>query len=407
MKILIASAGNVPFVGGSFTYMSQLKKGLEEEGHEVDIFGQSPSSEVYYLLNKNVSVNKGLIYLNIENKIIPEINKQFPNVHPWITDFETYSYTLEAALAYFDLESYDIIHAQDVVVARALGRVKSGKTPLVSTIHGLFSKEILLHLTTSGTLTEEQRSDVTKYVQNIEYLGCLSSDLVITPSNWLKNEMMSHFPDFSNQMIVSPYGMNIEKFKTEMEKPLQFIEDTNKTIIICTARLDPIKGHENLLNALAQLKNSNQDWICWLVGDGELKNNLKRLTASLRLNDHVQFLGNRDDVPALLKRADIFVLSSIQENHPFALMEAQVANKAVVVSDAGGMPEMVTHLQTGLLFPIGNREELSERLRSILLNTELRNRLAKNGNEWAETRFSHVKMVERVLKFYEKVLLVD
>ncbi|WP_200760366.1 glycosyltransferase [Effusibacillus dendaii] len=72
------------------------------------------------------------------------------------------------------------------------------------------------------------------------------------------------------------------------------------------------------------------------------------------VNENIVFFGSRWDVPALLRLSNIVVLASLQDMHPYTLMEAQVAGKACVTSVAGGIPEVVQHGETGLIFKTGN-----------------------------------------------------
>ncbi|MBC8079276.1 MAG: glycosyltransferase [Gorillibacterium sp.] len=149
------------------------------------------------------------------------------------------------------------------------------------------------------------------------------------PTQWLKSIMSQDFHIPADKMTVVPSGMDIKAFKQDMEKPTDTPDATGKKVIICTSRFDPVKGHVHLLHALALLKmeRSQNDWVCWLVGAGQVEGKMRELVVNLGLQDEVIFFGERHDVPALLKKADLFVLPSLQDNHPFAIMEAHVAEK--------------------------------------------------------------------------------
>ena len=128
------------------------------------------------------------------------------------------------------------------------------------------------------------------------------------------------------------------------------------------------------------------------------------MVKSLDLEKHVLFLGGRNDVPALLNQADIFVLPSVQDNHPYSVMEAQIAGKPVVVSNAGGIPEMVTHLQTGLVSQAGNSKQLYYHLKMTLEDEDLCNRLAENAKQWGRVHWSLPVMIEQTINVYERAL---
>jgi glycosyltransferase involved in cell wall biosynthesis len=82
--------------------------------------------------------------------------------------------------------------------------------------------------------------------------------------------------------------------------------------------------------------------VCWIVGDGIKEEELLNQRNELGLKKEVLFFGKRDDIPALLKLSDIFVLPSLIENQSVSLIESQIAGKAAIVSDTGGLPEWLT-----------------------------------------------------------------
>lgn len=165
-----------------------------------------------------------------------------------------------------------------------------------------------------------------------------------------------------------------------------------------------MKGHKHLIEALAMLKGVREDWECWLLGDGPLENQYGEQVRSLGLEAHVQFWGPRQDVPELLSQADVFVLPSLQDNLPFSIMEAQIAGKAAVVSDAGGIPEMVKHGKTGLVSPAGQSEPLFQNLRRMLESDRLRTRLGEQAKRWALEHWSIETMMKKTLKVYDTVM---
>jgi glycosyltransferase involved in cell wall biosynthesis len=142
----------------------------------------------------------------------------------------------------------------------------------------------------------------------------------------------------------------------------------NKTVIACAARLSEEKGHKYLLEALAKLKQERNDWVCWLMGDGKLREELEQQTKELNLEQQVLFMGKQQNVPALLKMVDICVLPSIQDNLPFAVMEAQLAGKPMIVTDAGGLPEMVQHQVNGLVAKAGDSESIYQNIKVMMDN---------------------------------------
>ncbi|GAX91996.1 glycosyltransferase family 4 protein [Effusibacillus lacus] len=398
MKILLATYWYLPHVGGVSTYVYTLKRELEKMGHEVDIFAHHPDMQKYYMPNNGRYIDKPKIKDPIYEKMMTYYEQYLPQVDPWIRWRDIERYSFEAAAAVFGLKKYDLIHTQDLVSTRALWRVKSNDTPLIATIHGCLATEFIY-----SREIKSKNSLPWHYVSAEEYYGSTSSNITMVPTHWLKNLLSTDFNVPGSHLTVVPYGMDINAFFKKMNAKTAVNVPPDKKILVCPARLVPVKGHKHLLNALAKLKEERDDWLCWLIGDGRLRRKLEKQTISLNLQDHVIFMGNRQDVPALLKQADIFVLPSLQDNHPFSVMEAQVAGKAVVVSDAGGIPEMVTHKITGLISPAGESELLFQNLKRVIENDSLRCQLGENAQQWGMLQWSLDTMMERILTIYEKV----
>lgn len=397
MKILLATYWYLPHVGGVSTHVYALKQELERLGHEVDIFAHHPNMQQYYMPNNERYLDKEKVKFPIYEKIMSYYNETIPQVDPWVIWREIERYSFEAAATVFGLAKYDLIHTHDIVSTRALWRVKPKNVPLIATIHGCLATEHLI----SGEITSKKGTRW-EYVSSEEYYGATSSDITIVPTEWLKNIMVNDFNIPANHIKVIPYGMDIDKFITENNYSPTLQGPHGKKLIICPARLVPVKGHQVLINALAQLKQKRTDWHCWLVGDGELRQQLEQQVQQMQLASDITFLGNRGDIPTLLKQADIFVLPSLQDNQPFSVMEAQVTGKPVIVSNAGGIPEMVEHGRTGLIVPTGDSETLSNSLENLLSDDVLRNQLSKNAQKYGLKQWSLQTMMKRILKIYNK-----
>lgn len=397
MKILLATYWYLPHVGGVSTHVYALKQELERLGHEVDILAHHPDMQKYYMPNNGRYLDKEKIKLPIYEKILSYYKETIPQVDPWVIWREIERYSFEAAATVFGLTKYDLIHTHDIVSTRALWRVKPKNVPLIATIHGCLATEHLI----SGEITNKEGIRW-EYVSSEEYYGATSSDITIVPTEWLKNIMVNEFNLPANHIKVIPYGIDIDKFITGNEHSPTLQGPIGKKLIICPARLVPVKGHQVLINALAQLKQTRTDWHCWLVGDGELRQQLEQQVQQMQLVSDITFLGNRGDIPSLLKQADIFVLPSLQDNQPFSVMEAQVTGKPVIVSNAGGIPEMVEHGKTGLIVPSGDSETLTNSLENLLSDDVLRNQLSKNAQKYGLKQWSLQTMMKSILKVYYK-----
>lgn len=398
MKILLATYWPIPHLGGVWNYMVQLKNKLESLGHEVDLLGYDKDNISVYIVNENRKIDRYSILHLIEAKL----NKQnSPHIYAnelvkW-TEFQCSIYELSAA--YLGLEKYDLIHTQDVLSTACINRVRPKETPLVATIHGSVAYEI------RGQLTNIHKSDTAylarAYYDDLERIGATSAEVTITANNWLKNILTGEFLVPDEQIRVLHYGFDTETFIKRMEKKSYVYRPENKRIIIYAGRLTEIKGVHHLISALNDLKKIRNDWICWIVGSGVKSEELRDLTDKLDLEDNVFFLGRRNDVPYLVANSDIFVLPSLIDNQPLSVIEAQIAGKAIIVSDAGGLPEMIEHGVTGLVTPAGNPKMLCNSINQLLNDENYRETLGSNAKKWGMTHWSSDTGIESLIEVYQ------
>ncbi|WP_199618376.1 glycosyltransferase family 4 protein [Paenibacillus alkalitolerans] len=377
MRILLATYWVIPDVGGVTVYLDQLKQHLEARGHQVDLLAHHPEYDRYHIVGKGRTFYKSNVLPFIDKKIRSYYRETFPELDNSCVDLEVIRYSFELGAAYLGLGDYDLIHTQDVFSTLAISRVKPRNTALVATIHGSLAKEMVL----TGT-AEVGKSVSWHYMSTLEYRGAISSNLTILSSNWLRNVLVNEFGVPGDRLRVIPNGIDTAAFNTRMDSPASYSRSgDNRKVLICPARLNTIKGHHVLIDALAILKTMRNDWVCWIVGDGPNRPDFEQQVDALGLRDHIIFFGERDDVPQLFKQADVFVMPSLQDNFPYAVLEAQVAGKPSVVTDAGGIPEMVIHEETGLVSPVRDASALANNLRRILQDDGLRQRLGETARQ--------------------------
>lgn len=401
MNILIVCSWALPHAGGINTYVNQLKQGLRLAGHTVDVFSPTPDGQGFYIPERVLFLEKSRIYPLIESKTNRFLDLTIPGVDPIIKHSEAERYCIEIAARYFGLDGYDLIHAQDIVSAHAFSRIKPVRTALVSTFHGCLAKEWFVKLKEMGLPEQDSNSPLWRYSALRETIGATVSDVTITPSLWLKKLFVEEFSVPEQKIVVCPYGIDVEQFHQRMQQNTGIVKNPKRKVFICPARFDAVKGHIYLLHAFAQLKAERSDWECWLVGDGALLEKMRETAKQLGIGDHMIFMGSREDVPSLIRLADFFVLPSIQDNQPFAVIEAQISGKPIIVSNAGGIPEMIEHLQTGLVFPAGDSNHLYFFLRIALENETLMRSLALRGQTRGNHKWALTTMTANLLPLYE------
>lgn len=171
------------------------------------------------------------------------------------------------------------------------------------------------------------------------------------------------------------------------------------------ARLDHWgKGHKELFTAMTLLSEQHPCHAL-IVGDGRRRGEMQQMAQDLGLSPRIHFLGNRQDVPDLLAAMDIFVLPSHSEGVSLALLEAMAAGLPVIVSEVGGLPEVVQHEENGLLIPVGDAEALAHSLSRVLRDPLWAQTLGEKARREVKTRFSLERLGQEINAIYDELVL--
>jgi L-malate glycosyltransferase len=179
----------------------------------------------------------------------------------------------------------------------------------------------------------------------------------------------------------------------------------NAFVVGMVGRLTPIKGLEYLLRALQPLvqEPDSPPIRAIVIGRGPLRPQLESLAGHLGIHRSVCFLGERHDVQTLLPLLDLFVLPSLHEGIPMALLEAMAAGCPVVASQVGGIPEVVRQGIEGTLVPSGNVAALTKAIEDLRSSPERRTQYGIAGRERVLTEFSIASTASRTKAFYRDV----
>ncbi len=180
--------------------------------------------------------------------------------------------------------------------------------------------------------------------------------------------------------------------------------DDGAATILTVARLTPQKGHAVLLDAARQVLRTRPDAIFLWVGEGVLHTALRRQVDAAGLGGRVRLLGVRDDVAELMLASDVFVLPSLFEGLPLALLEALQAGLPVVATAAPGTAEVFETDQAAELARPGDAEALASALLRVLNDPDLADELADRGQRLARRQFSAKRMGEETFALYSRVL---
>lgn len=393
MKVLLVTYWAYPHTGGVSTYLKILQSRLEERGHEVELLTQHPSLAKYYLLKKELHIDKEPFLSKAEKEVRLRFEENQIRPTPWLLWRESEKFAFELVCREIGFDHFDVIHTQDIISTFVCRSAKPDHVPLVATIHGCLATEwIASHEIAARSQIERN------YLSAEEYYGSMSADYLILPSQWLSRSLL-HFQVNHPRSYIIQYGLNQQHFDQISGESLH---SSNAIIIACPARLVAIKGQAYLLKAMRMLVDVRKDVVCWLIGDGVMRNELELQTERLGLKGHVKFLGNRSDVPQLISNADIVVLPSLQDNLPFSIIESQSLGKPVVASRIGGIVEMIRDGMNGLLVEPGNALDLFEKLLLLVEDTVLRKNQSREARRHALTIWNDSIMIEQTMNVYQK-----
>jgi glycosyltransferase involved in cell wall biosynthesis len=175
-------------------------------------------------------------------------------------------------------------------------------------------------------------------------------------------------------------------------------------LAVAIGNLYPVKGHGYLLDALARLATRVPRLHVAIAGRGDLEAALRARARILHVDDRVHLLGLRSDVPNLLAGADVFVLPSLSEGLPLALLEAMMAGRPIIATAVGEVPAVLSNGRAGVLVPPGDAEALANALAGVLSDPALAHRLGGAAARRAAEEYTFEKMMGRYVALYARLL---
>ncbi|MDZ4672873.1 MAG: glycosyltransferase family 4 protein [Gemmatimonadota bacterium] len=175
-------------------------------------------------------------------------------------------------------------------------------------------------------------------------------------------------------------------------------------VVLAVGNLYPVKGHATLIGAMARLVTAHPTTHLLIAGRGELHEELVALANQLGVAPHVHLLGLRADIPALLAAADLFVMPSLSEGLPIAILEAMFSGTAIIASQVGAIGEALGDGSCGRLVPPGAVAELAAALADLLSNPAQAAALGEQARRRARDNYSTEKMVEHYTTIYGELL---
>lgn len=388
MKILMLSWEYPPrVVGGISRVVGELSKRLQLEGHQVTVITYRDGELPYFETEKT-----GVKVHRIDNYMINSIN-----FIDWIMQLN-FNMISKATALINEGEQFDIIHAHDWLTAYAGKSIKEAhKIPLVSTIHATEAGR------NGGISTITQ-----KYINDTEWMLTYESNDVIVNSNFMKNEIQRLFGLPFEKIHVVSNGIDLDKFdgiKRDYEFRRNYAKD-NEKIIFAIGRLVFEKGIQHLICAMPKILQNYNDVKLVIAGNGSMMEELKKLAYDIGVAEKVYFTGYLagNNVQKMYKCADVAVFPSTYEPFGIVALEAMLGEVPVVVSDVGGLNEIVEHKKNGIKAYAGNANSIADSVLQLLFDHQLCENIVEEAKKVVIEKYNWNIIAESTLEVYKRAI---
>ena len=388
MKIGFFTDVYTPQIDGVVKAINLYKEALENLGHEVFIFAPKSikkRSFFDFILKKEKNIFR---FYAIDSLFIPGYPLALP-----------VSYKSTRVIPKLKL---DIVHCHTPLSLGMLGDMVAllSNVPQVFTYHTYYS-EYAKHYFNLGKLKEP----TSKVIRKLESFYCNRADLVLAPSNKLK-DVLENKMKIQTDIEVLPTGIKLEEFEKVSEKSFRnkYKISPDKKILLYVGRLGSEKNVEFLIKMLPEVLKKKKNVLLVIAGDGKNKKNLEKLTSELHLEDKVLFLGflSRKETIKAFKASNIFVFSSLTDTQGLVLSEAAAASKPIVLLRDPGLTPLARENENAFLSS-ENEYEFAGYVLKLLQDDILYDKMARNSLKIAK-KFSIELQTSRLVEYYEELI---
>lgn len=385
MKILMLTWEYPPrVVGGISKVVYDLSHKMVKEGNEVTVVTYKEGDNVKYYEN-----DKGVEVYRVDNYMIRP-----NNFIDWIMQLN-FNMITKANEIINKNGKFDVIHAHDWLVAYSAKSIKeSYNIPLISTIHATESGR------NSGIHDETQR-----YINDSEWMLTYESSEVIVNSNYMKNEVQRLFGLPYDKINVIPNGVNLQLFSNvniDYDFRRQYAMD-NEKIILYVGRLVYEKGIQNLIAAMPKVLDRYHDSKLIICGRGGMIDELREQVKYLGIENKVYFAGYCDSkkMQKMYKCADVAVFPSTYEPFGIVAIESMLSGTPTIVSDVGGLNEIIEHGVTGMKSYAGNANSIADSVLALLFDPKLCANISQNAIKKVKENYNWSKITDSTYYVYQ------
>jgi N-acetyl-alpha-D-glucosaminyl L-malate synthase BshA len=369
-----------PTYGGSGVVATELGIELAAMGHEVHFISYS---QPFRLSGRD----NGIQYHEVPVSSYP------------LFEFPPYDLALASRMAevaeFYELDllhvHYAIPHSVSALLARQMLAARGMRLPFVTTLHG-----------TDITLVGLDRSylPITRY-------AIQQSDGVTSISQYLKEKTVEDFgvtrgieviPNFVNCNVYVPVKDQAARAvaRAKLARP-------DEAILMHLSNFRPVKRVVDVVKVFALVARETPARLV-LVGDGPDRSSAEWMAHDLQIQDKIHFMGKQERVNELLPLADLMLMPSELESFGLAALEAMACKVPSIATRVGGVSELIDDGVTGLLYPVGDVEDMANGAIGLLKERERLEAMREAGRQTAQKRFCSSLVVPQYVKYYEEVL---
>ncbi|MGA9069523.1 MAG: glycosyltransferase family 4 protein [Terracidiphilus sp.] len=230
---------------------------------------------------------------------------------------------------------------------------------------------------------------------------------MIAVSAFIQRGLMEKFGVTKQQARVIHNGVDPAKIEKASAEEAALVRErfgvASEVVFSLVARITKSKGHYDLIEALRLLPRT-LNYKCLIAGEGKDKKKLQALAARYGLSEKVVFCGFQANVPALLKASDVILQPSHREPFGLSIVEGMFAGRAPLVSNSGGIPEIVTNGHDGIVFPARDAAALAKGITLLVEDAALRRRLGEEATRTAHRRFLLSKTIDETEACYREIV---
>ncbi|MBK7872438.1 MAG: N-acetyl-alpha-D-glucosaminyl L-malate synthase BshA [Saprospiraceae bacterium] len=281
---------------------------------------------------------------------------------------------------------YAIPHATVAYVAKKILLSEGRYVPYITTLHG-----------TDITIVGNNNT----FAPVVEF-SINKSDGVTAVSESLRQQTYDYF-DIKKEIKVIYNFIDFERFaKSNKDHFKKAIAPNGERILLHVSNFRKLKRVEDVIQVFKRVHETIPSKLI-LIGDGPERHNMEELSRKLGLHHEVRFLGKQDAIEELLAIADLFVMPSESESFGLAALEAMACEVPVISSNAGGLPEVNIHGETGLMSDVGDVEQMAKNAITILGNEDTLQKFRANALAQAK-RFDIKNILPQYEAYYEEVV---